>query len=1113
METQRLLKIPAYDTSDGSDFADEVTASVRGPRASTSPNSTLKPRILVPSPAAGQYGYNAGRYFDIKAVMQSTAAIRDHRETVVGLNRRRIDNLPDGIRATWEEKYSLIPGASAKQAYPWRARMSDKTGLPWLYRGITTTAPDANNAIQVASDWLDKYQAQLMGLEAGVQGLWKKQFPRDPELTISRPTKGTQRYHVTYQQFHDNIPVYQAKVSVKLAENNPRASVISSYFANIRVDTTPKLKPEQALEIVRGVLPHYLQEQKPPARSNLLRLIDLFDVFNLFKIVAPRKPDTSHWRITINTHYEYSLLIAPFAGDYHLAYEVLVEHQQYPESWSFFVDAHSGDLLGHPHALSFFSAGTGRYFSCSAAVTPPHEPDRNLEPFDGNPCEGFMNFKIVQNNGEQRLPDWSSLDPASADGAIINLAIHSSKFYAHIHSYLEYVSHQQENNIELSVSQQAAHDFFAVFAPQADGKLTITIALGNNNHSPLGGEQGTAENLARDPEILYHELSHALMWRSKKDPFGNPLGGEPFGRALVEGYANYLARSFGDFNTPADYSRDDRVPFAHSVYAEDTWDRWRLLRNGSQPGADLLAVPNHYPLQQLGNPLHEYDTGMILARCLWAIRQLFGHKVADGLALEISLFAVGYIQNFEVLEEALVDEGLKSVELHHVTNVFRSLFAERGIIVNQGVNTIYHSPESSWHLGTDTGLHFKKQSGWDSTESTEEVLHLFGINTDTYLLSKNQFRRFSTSGNDQDTIETSNIEGHFITACGYSRVADDGSGDEAAHCFIVTSKGLYHKMPDQQAALQGWKHTPLPTTDLFWTPIAIAVDSQQSHLYMITANTISRIALDDNGCVANAAWLKFNIDIIEADAFPVKCLSITDARVLIGTQKGILEARFMQGSNNRPWLQLNLLPGGVSRAVSLLCPTAEGELMACSRNALFNVSLVTGDVTPITDIPIDPASISTMAYAALPSGRHQLLIGTYTQGVWQYTYSSAPLEGEWEPIADLDNHTGNNIPVLVDQLSLTIAEEGYHFIMFKSADKHTLSVSSQISGGNNTPEALNAFNRLEIKLWDISRACSEVSINANHYSIKRGNNYCLVCHAPVKPVADAPLFITLSIQP
>jgi hypothetical protein len=212
---------------------------------------------------------------------------------------------------------------------------------------------------------------------------------------------------------------------------------------------------------------------------------------------------------------------------------------------------------------------------------------------------------------------------------------------------------------------------------------------------------------AFDPEVIYHELTHALMFLLNPAPFDLQHTSVPFGRAINEGYAMYFARSLA---ARSDSDHPDEH-WARGAYS-DWGDEWALAHTGSGTG-DVLPAPNLYPNRKTDpkkDLLSIYAVGMIWARALWDIRQALGNPdLVDRAALNAFNYVPGYVPSFESAAEGFVDSLSNSGD--RATAI--GWFAGRGILADRGVRAVALANHSQVQLaGTDGGvLRFDAASG------------------------------------------------------------------------------------------------------------------------------------------------------------------------------------------------------------------------------------------------------------------------------------------------------------------------------------------------------------------------------------------------------------------
>ena len=322
-------------------------------------------------------------------------------------------------------------------------------------------------------------------------------------------------------------------------------------------------------------------------------------------------------------------MIIPYGGDYHLACEVLLTSPTGTQTWSIFVDAESeqGEILGYPRNLTchaFAYASSAEALAAVQGAAAAAAPGLN-ENWQQNPCAAFMDVGTFNpaNENNPLMVAWPRNETTGPMFEASNVAIHARRLHDY---FLELGAdparlHDPAHRLATVVGWPAGGNVDTAFNPtkrrisfqHQPGQAGIPIFLPDGNTLPLF-------HPARDPELIYHEVSHGLMWLLNPEPFEHQLDVAPFARSLVEGYANYFGRSFarrGQGVQPPD-------PWAAAAYRTQDWgDRWTLDRQTNTPGQDSLAVPDLYP-EALATGLRVYDVGMVWARALWDMRQILG---------------------------------------------------------------------------------------------------------------------------------------------------------------------------------------------------------------------------------------------------------------------------------------------------------------------------------------------------------------------------------------------------------------------------------------------------------------------------------------------------------
>ena len=653
----------------------------------------------------------------------------------------------DGYREEYEEPYPN------ERPYPWRMVTARHTGLPALLRGFLDEQEpfDAPGyADEIASEWLfqNLRPQALFGLSPSEARQRLKRQREEIDASQMQVKRGHDKklVHVRYQQWHQDWPIFGGQVIVHLASRDRRTSVTSSYFPlDATMDFVPEIDRATAIALAQQALAGYVDEREaiglyrsvlyprlevpetgqPSAEQwrpihsrmagtmveDLAAFSETHDhVFSDLEELAasglPATLDQLHplpksldyrldelgltaWHADAVPYAGSDLFIFPFAGDYHLAYQVELSSPDYSQTWRVFVDAETGDVLGRPENCIFHV----HYYATAGDVLDKKRSQKKLEL---NPCRDFMLVGLYKKNappGQDPKPNWSHNQTSGSNFEATNIAIHAKKVYDHFvdvckvdASRLQSYEHDGQvvtPGLRVRVAKSDTHlDMGFNNAAGLHPKL-ITFQTDQRNGLIVNGKK--AHNPAYDPEVVYHEVTHGLMWLLNRHPFDQPITSVPFGRALVEGYANYFGRSLAAASDTL--SDPDQFLWARAAYRKAYWNnRWALSRDEWVVGKDLLPAPNLYPHQKTeGLPV--YDVGMIWARALWDLRSILRPDTVDRLALEAYEYLHGWVANFELAAEGLLDAAAKT-DIPEFDQAGRQAFALRGILAGQSIQAL-----------------------------------------------------------------------------------------------------------------------------------------------------------------------------------------------------------------------------------------------------------------------------------------------------------------------------------------------------------------------------------------------------------------------------------------
>ncbi len=394
--------------------------------------------------------------------------------------------------------------------------------------------------------------------------------------------------------------------------------------------------------------------------------------------------------------------VMPFADDYYLTYRVEFLTETRDRGWRIYVNADAADarcdVVGWPesllaHVLDIFPTSADAITGTTQAVGAAgidlsfltlgwHEdvvngaPGLTLAEIEGNP---------------------TGLDAALVRDAA-NVAYHASEFHRYflglcpgqtLDAMREDISRRPPYfEVRLGVPAHAGEPLGTGFLASA---AAPTILFQDANTLRVGLR--TVQRPASDPEVIYHELTHALMWLINSEPFDQAAGVTPFARSLIEGYANYYARACA-------VSRHNDVPtapWARACYrVQEFADRYDLAHDSARdPAGNRLPVPNLFPPPATQDPdasdaqtirlLQYYSIGMVWARALWELRERYRAEgldplLADRRALSAYFYMPGWLASFETAAEGVLDQ-MAPTQAARLAGQFgaRNILAGRGV--------------------------------------------------------------------------------------------------------------------------------------------------------------------------------------------------------------------------------------------------------------------------------------------------------------------------------------------------------------------------------------------------------------------------------------------------
>ena len=204
----------------------------------------------------------------------------------------------------------------------------------------------------------------------------------------------------------------------------------------------------------------------------------------------------------------------------------------------------------------------------------------------------MSSIRVKESHGE-RDADFGTMATVGLDFEAINVAVHAREMYDHLlHLGMDEKFFDHNPTRRLAAKINAGVTVF-------DPKTTPTIYFRHDEHDNAGGPMDGVEGSKKvrhpafDPEVIYHEVAHGLLWALNPDPFEHLATAAPFARSLVEGYANYFARSLGA--QIANEGGAGKTHWAQAAFPPTEWDDTWAFGKDWDEDTEALVGPNLYP--------------------------------------------------------------------------------------------------------------------------------------------------------------------------------------------------------------------------------------------------------------------------------------------------------------------------------------------------------------------------------------------------------------------------------------------------------------------------------------------------------------------------------------
>jgi hypothetical protein len=743
-------------------FTESPRPTVKPDRPFSAQNLIIQDVPIVPALPPHEYGlsclFRHDPNHDLEAVRRSRAALGEYGSQY---HDHELEQQPHPLRVRLARHTGLpavLTGFLHGSVVLDHPSQAERVAVSWLSDSLVTQS-------LYGVDWARA--KERLNHEDDIQVRWA---PSDKAGPAPWPRdKATTFVHVRYQQWHRGWPVFGAQVAVHLAVADRRLVCTNSYFPlkeeiSLQHPANPALASIKArilaLRLLIGRLPpsqlvgpcwellclwldgvtHGLNPLSDSA-DWLLQVARLLALAlgeeasahvlpGLEKLAAVDSlaewPAVLHevchevqeavgqfrWDVKIAPHAGSELFLLPFAGHYYLAYRVDLIPPLGDRGWRVFVDANEEQVLGQPESMVV----PAQYFATSSdaaagqwSVLSPQDLETLHQ--DTQASVTLKRYCTAQDGSLSVVPmalypEDTSL-PLTLRQEAVNVAFHARSLVQHFVLPDKCgLNVPSPTGLEIRVNQVDTDLVMGFFPPGGSHSNVITFQTDDGSGLHVGDKLVYKPSL--DREVVYHEMTHGLMWLLNRLVFDNQQDSVPFARALLEGYAMYLARSLAAPIDALPAGGQYSGMWARAAYCQVQWgDEWKFGRPNQADGSDHLAAPNLYPYPETVG-IRVYDVGMVWARALWDIRNLLGDGLkADRLALNASLGLHGWVANFETAAEGVIYSARKIGYSEAVVKEIIDAFAARGIIAERGVQglaQVQAGGQTLIFVGADSGV-------------------------------------------------------------------------------------------------------------------------------------------------------------------------------------------------------------------------------------------------------------------------------------------------------------------------------------------------------------------------------------------------------------------------
>lgn len=658
--------------------------------------------------------------------------------------------------------------------------------------------------------------------------------------------------------------------------------------------------------------------------------------------------------------------ILPHDGAYHLISRWRIQTPD-GETWYVDIDMHTGEALSDP----WQTIALAHDFFMTSGEAASGAANGDIGALDKALLNSFVVNGTILANGD-------------ADARTV--AFHAVRIFKYLRDACGIPSSKLQGNPKFNVETNSLNRTGFDW-----GANPPTVRFQADPGGGISTPGGPIRNPARDPEVVMHEFAHALLWRLDPEPLDTPFSLNPFARALHEGYATYLARSIAA-ERPG--SAEENQPWARAAYNPGDWSgRWNLDRGDQILGADFLPAPNVFPPSTfVADSLETYDAGMVWARVLWDMRKILGRAKTDWLVVQAYPYLHGYIANFELAAEAMIDVALRATNSLSLGNGSQPMWASRGIAAGQGIFG-FAEAAGKFIAASDAGILELGAGGWTlqtgNLAGGKTLSNIVAVLTDGAILYA--AAQVPTKSGGQTQWDPGVY--WFDSATNHWREIGDWSaqtGNAAPLCLLApasgellvgTTKGVFRRVGANNGGR--WEaHGSTTASGAFSAAgLALATDpASGAFVRAISQAAAYRLAWPS---LASAAWLKEDNRLLSkafgaSQTERLTTIAAGNANFFIGTLSGLY------ASPAAAWTTALISP----TADPVLATTvADGSLWFATPTAIYTTFLAALNNPQL----LPPLAISGARVISLHVSSGVLRAGTLAHGIFRLD------AGSWQP--------------------------------------------------------------------------------------------------------------------